>query len=110
MHILEWFCVQCIHVCGRSSRSECVSWSGHVFNVFMCVAGLQGTSAYRGMVMYSVYSCVWQVFKERVRIVEWLRDYDKLRSGRVSKNNFRRGLDLCRFELAESEIAILEDQ
>ena len=52
----------------------------------------------------------WQVFKERVRILEWLRDYDKLRSGRMVKPNFRRALDLCQFELAESELAIIEDK
>ena len=51
-----------------------------------------------------------QVFKERVRILEWLRDYDKLRSGRMVKSNFRRALDLCQFELTESELAIIEDQ
>ena len=39
-----------------------------------------------------------------------MRDFDKLRSGRIAKSNFRRALDLCRFELAESELAILEDQ
>ena len=53
---------------------------------------------------------VFQVYKERTRIHEWMRDYDKLRSGRMLKNNFRRALDLCKFELAESELAILEDQ
>ena len=51
-----------------------------------------------------------QVFKERIRIHEWMRDYDKLRSGRMKKSNFRRALDICKFELAESELAILEDQ
>ena len=51
-----------------------------------------------------------QVFKERVRVHEWLRDYDKLRSGRMPKHNFRRALDLCKFDLEESELNILEDQ
>ena len=51
-----------------------------------------------------------KVFKERIRVHEYMRDYDKLRSGRILKINFRRALDLCMFELAESEIAILEDQ
>ena len=45
-----------------------------------------------------------------MRVHEWMRDYDKLRSGRMSKSNFRRALDLCRFELTEAELAILEDQ
>ncbi len=51
-----------------------------------------------------------RVFKERVRVHEWLRDYDKLRSGRMLKGNFRRALSMCKFELTESELAILEDQ
>ncbi len=51
-----------------------------------------------------------KVYKERPRVHEWMRDYDKLRSGRILKNNFRRALDLCKFELTESEIALLEDK
>ena len=54
--------------------------------------------------------CCRQVFKEKIRIHEWMRDYDKLRSGRMLKGNFRRALDLCKFQLCESELAILEDQ
>ncbi|CAD5122359.1 DgyrCDS10796 [Dimorphilus gyrociliatus] len=50
-----------------------------------------------------------KVFKERVRIHEWMRDYDKLRHGCIHRTNFRRALDLCRFELTESELAIVED-
>ena len=45
-----------------------------------------------------------------MRIHEWMKDYDKLRSGRMLKNNFKRALDLCKFGLEESEMAILEDQ
>lgn len=51
-----------------------------------------------------------KVSKERLRVLEFIRDYDKLRSGRVLKTSFRRALDLCRFELKESEISILEDK
>ena len=51
-----------------------------------------------------------QVVKDRVRVHEWLRDYDKLRSGRMHKISFRRALDLCKFELKETEYAILEDK
>ncbi len=51
-----------------------------------------------------------KVVKERMRVHEWMRDYDKLRSGRMPKANFRRALDLCKFELNQSELAILEDQ
>ena len=51
-----------------------------------------------------------QVFKQRVRIHEWMHDFDKLNHGRMLKPNFRRALDLCRFGLLESELAILEDQ
>ncbi|KAK2184430.1 hypothetical protein NP493_266g02009 [Ridgeia piscesae] len=49
------------------------------------------------------------VVRERVRILEWMKDYDKLRSGRMPKSNFRRALDLCRLGLYESELALLED-
>jgi hypothetical protein len=39
-----------------------------------------------------------------------MKDYDKLRSGRMLKTSFRRALDLCGFQLKESEISILEDK
>ncbi|XP_074647534.1 uncharacterized protein LOC141903328 [Tubulanus polymorphus] len=51
-----------------------------------------------------------KVFKERVRVLEFMKDFDKLNSGRVLKTSFRRALDLCRFELTESECALLEDR
>jgi len=35
------------------------------------------------------------VFKERVRVYEWMKDYDKLRSGSIPASSFRRALDLC---------------
>jgi Ca2+-binding EF-hand superfamily protein len=35
------------------------------------------------------------VFKERIRVYEWMKDYDKLRSGSIKKSSFRRALDLC---------------
>jgi Ca2+-binding EF-hand superfamily protein len=35
------------------------------------------------------------VFKERIRVYEFMKDYDKLRSGSIPKNDFRRALDLC---------------
>ena len=51
-----------------------------------------------------------QVSRERIRVLEFMRDYDKLRSGRMLKTSFRRALDLCRFELRESEVSMLEDR
>ena len=45
-----------------------------------------------------------------MRVLEFMRDYDKLRSGRMLKTSFRRALDLCKFELRESEASILEDR
>ncbi|CAG5122336.1 unnamed protein product [Candidula unifasciata] len=51
-----------------------------------------------------------KVCKERIRIYEFMKDYDKLRSGRMLKNLFRRALSLARLDLQESEIAILEDR
>ncbi|KAK3583614.1 hypothetical protein CHS0354_039437 [Potamilus streckersoni] len=51
-----------------------------------------------------------KVSRERIRVLEFMRDYDKLRSGRMLKTSFRRALDLCRFELKESEVCLLEDR
>lgn len=50
-----------------------------------------------------------KVYKERMRIYEFMRDYDKLRTGRILIPNFKRSLDLAGLELKESEVKILED-
>ena len=51
-----------------------------------------------------------QVSKERVRVGEFMKDYDKLKSGRVSCINFARGLDLCGFGLTPDEVMVLENR
>jgi Ca2+-binding EF-hand superfamily protein len=51
-----------------------------------------------------------KVCKERIRIYEFMKDYDKLRSGRMLKTSFRRALNLARLDLYESEVAMLEDK
>ncbi|XP_055517833.1 uncharacterized protein LOC129713013 [Leucoraja erinacea] len=49
-----------------------------------------------------------KVYRNRVRIGDHMKDFDKLNSGRILKNNFRRALNLDGFELQPSEMAILE--
>ena len=49
------------------------------------------------------------VLKKRVRIYEWLRDHDKLNSGRLPKETFRRAFDLCNFGVKEAEYSLIED-
>jgi Ca2+-binding EF-hand superfamily protein len=51
-----------------------------------------------------------KVAKERIRVLEFLRDYDKLRSYTMSATSFRRALDLCGFNLSPPEAAALEDR
>lgn len=48
-----------------------------------------------------------QVFRRRISIYEWLRDHDKLNSGRLLKETFRRAIDLCQLELEPSEIELI---
>ena len=48
-----------------------------------------------------------QVVKERIRVLEFMRDYDKLRSGRMLKTCFARALDLCQLGLTKKEVDIL---
>ena len=48
-----------------------------------------------------------RVVKKRQRLLEFFKDYDKLFSGRVSENNFKRGMDLSGLGLAEMEVEIL---
>lgn len=37
-----------------------------------------------------------------------MRDYDRLRSGRLSRATFRRALDLCRFGLNVNQYTLIE--
>ncbi|CAB4016979.1 uncharacterized protein LOC110234356 [Paramuricea clavata] len=48
-----------------------------------------------------------KVVKERIRVLEFMRDYDKLRSGRMLKTYFARALDLCQLGLTKKEVDIL---
>ena len=59
---------------------------------------------------YAVCLLLSQVSKERVRVLEFMRDYDKLRSGRISVTSFRRALGLCGFGLSQEEVATLEER
>ena len=45
---------------------------------------------------------------KRIRVQEFIRDYDKLRTGRMLKTTFRRALDLAHLELQASEVDILQ--
>ena len=45
-----------------------------------------------------------KVVKEGVRVYEFMKDYDKLRTGRMLKTIFPRALDLCALGLTIDEI------
>lgn len=51
-----------------------------------------------------------KVFKERFRLIDFMKDYDKLNSGKVSKNQFHRALSLSPLELTVAEVSILKDK
>ncbi|XP_072165025.1 uncharacterized protein [Diadema setosum] len=48
-----------------------------------------------------------KVMRERIRVLEFMRNYDKLRTGRMLKENFRRSLDNAGLGLQPSEVEIL---
>jgi hypothetical protein len=48
-----------------------------------------------------------QVFRRRISIYEWLRDHDKLNSGRLLKETFKRAINLCNLEIEPSEIELI---
>lgn len=51
-----------------------------------------------------------KVFKERFRLIDYMKDYDKLNSGRIIKSNFQRALGLSPLNLNGSEITLLESR
>ncbi|XP_056643883.1 uncharacterized protein LOC130449862 [Diorhabda sublineata] len=50
-----------------------------------------------------------KVVRERIRVMEFLRDFDRSNSLVISREDFRRGLSVCRFELTENEVETLMD-
>ena len=51
-----------------------------------------------------------QVVKERIRVLEFMKDYDKLRTGRMLKTVFERALDLSGLGLQPTEVSILKQR
>ena len=49
------------------------------------------------------------VARQRMRVYEFMKDYDKLHTGRMLESNFKRSLDLAGLGLKESEIQIVCD-
>lgn len=50
-----------------------------------------------------------KVVRERVRVLEFLQDFDRCNELAISRDNFKRGLDCCRFDLNEAEVETLMD-
>jgi hypothetical protein len=57
----------------------------------------------------SLSSSSRKVYRRRIRLYEWLKDHDKLNAGRLPFDTFRRAINPCQLELAESELSLLED-
>ncbi len=53
---------------------------------------------------------LFQVSKERIRVLEFMADYDKLRCGRIPVPSFIRALDLCGFKLTPNEMNALAEK
>ncbi|VDM30362.1 unnamed protein product, partial [Hydatigera taeniaeformis] len=49
-----------------------------------------------------------EVYQQRIRLSEWLRDYDPLRHGHISRQRFRRALSLLPISLKETELSCIE--
>ena len=47
------------------------------------------------------------VMKRRIRLLEFFKDYDKLKAGRIKKTNFKRALDLSGLNLTTDEAELL---
>ena len=50
-----------------------------------------------------------KVVRERVRVSEFLKDYDCHNEGVIKKEDFKRGLSLYNFNLTENEVETLMD-
>jgi hypothetical protein len=48
-----------------------------------------------------------KVVREGIRVMEFLRDFDRCNQQVISREDFKRGLSVCRFDLTENEIETL---
>jgi hypothetical protein len=59
------------------------------------------------LVMVIEQNIILKVFRNRISIYEWLRDHDKLNSGRILRETFKRAFDLCNIKLFPSEVDLI---
>lgn len=45
--------------------------------------------------------------RERIRVVEFMRDFDRHNERIITREDFKRGLAVCRFDLNENELETL---
>ncbi|KAL7752995.1 hypothetical protein RI367_001446 [Sorochytrium milnesiophthora] len=50
-----------------------------------------------------------KVKTERIRVLEYLKDYDLLRCGRITRSEFQRALTMLPFQISKSEGAVLQE-
>lgn len=50
-----------------------------------------------------------KVVRDRVRVMEFLQDYDYCKEQVIKRENFKRGLSVCGFDLNENEVETLLD-
>lgn len=48
-----------------------------------------------------------KVVRERIRVMEFLRDFDRCNEQLIRREDFKRGLSVCRFDLTENEVETL---
>ena len=51
-----------------------------------------------------------QLMKKPVRVVEFMKDFDRFNNNTISKENFIRAMDICGFQLEEPEKEIIYNQ
>lgn len=50
-----------------------------------------------------------KVKEQRIRVSDFMRDFDKLRHGNISKDNFRLALNMAKLPLSETEFKLILD-
>ncbi|KAG5882903.1 hypothetical protein JTB14_020171 [Gonioctena quinquepunctata] len=48
-----------------------------------------------------------KVVRERIRVLEFLKDFDRCNQQVINREDFKRGLSVCRFELTDNEVETL---
>lgn len=109
---IEFYVKRCVHVCLEGLlflmkiNLQCSQYTGFISAMKKLnepKPPIPATRADRDIIRI-LAKIKGKVVRERVRVLEFLQDFDYCNEQAISRENFKRGLSCCRFDLNEAEV------